>query len=375
MAALHRPRQPRGALPKPQPQWRRVGLTRSALPAPRDGPLQTYNVDGTREGALPTPLTVRAFLYCGFAAGAPHMRARRVTPSLRTRRRWRKRRAARRHAPPVCWCSLNSQLSHARTPARVLIRTAHPMQVAIGAVFLAYALRGGQVRVLDLQRGTRVLLRGHEAAVSDLQVRHCFRALQVRQSACWLSRCLCFRRRSSAAQSCCALRPTTASCCCMRSPRCAPQRRRSCVYVSHSSRHTGRACAGRHHRDDAVAAGHAGGMAAALLRCSLVHCADVSLANPRRSVALSCTWRACRARAASPPGKACCVSTSPPLRRSAWAQMSCAATHGCVSSLAVLLYCALRSLLTLATHRCTGVACMHLARLHWRKRDGPCVRA
>ena len=63
------------------------------------------------------------------------------------------------------------------TPARVLTRTAHPMQVAIGAVFLAYALRGGQVRVLDLQRGKRALLRGHEVAVSDLQVWHCSRAL------------------------------------------------------------------------------------------------------------------------------------------------------------------------------------------------------
>lgn len=71
--------------------------------------------------------------------------------------------------------TLNSRMLH--TPARVLTRTAHPMQVAIGAVFLAYALRGGQVRVLDLQLGTRALLRGHKAAVSDVQVRCCARAL------------------------------------------------------------------------------------------------------------------------------------------------------------------------------------------------------
>ena len=64
-----------------------------------------------------------------------------------------------------------------RTPRRVLNRTPHPLQVAIGADFLAYALRGGQVRVLDLQRGTRALLRGHEAAISNLQVWRCSRAL------------------------------------------------------------------------------------------------------------------------------------------------------------------------------------------------------
>ena len=53
------------------------------------------------------------------------------------------------------------------------------MQVAVGSAFLAYALRGGQVRVLDLLLGTRALLRGHEAPICDMQVRRRARARNV----------------------------------------------------------------------------------------------------------------------------------------------------------------------------------------------------
>jgi hypothetical protein len=46
-------------------------------------------------------------------------------------------------------------------------------QVAASAKFLAYALKSssGSIRVLDLLCGTRALLRGHPAGISDVQAR------------------------------------------------------------------------------------------------------------------------------------------------------------------------------------------------------------
>jgi hypothetical protein len=66
-------------------------------------------------------------------------------------------------------------------------------QVGVSERFLAYALKRGQIRVLDLALGVRGLLRGHTAAVTDLQVllgRRVLRAsFLARDSACAVQFC------------------------------------------------------------------------------------------------------------------------------------------------------------------------------------------